>query len=315
MAKAGLLLVGEYPQWLLDSLETQFELHKLYEAEDEDSFIKNCADSIKAIGTRGDLSATRELIDQLPNLGIIGVYGVGFDGVDVAAATERSIKVTNTPDVLTKDVADLAVAMMLAQSRGVVGADNWARSGSWASKGPYALQRRAHGRKAGILGLGRIGLEVGKRLAAFDMDIAYYATTEKQLEQNWRYCSSAVELAEHSDYLFVTLAANPSTTKLVDEKVIEAIGKDGTLINVSRGSTVDEAALLSALSSGKLGYAALDVFNNEPAIDSAFFALDNVLLQPHHASATHETRQAMGDLVQDNLFAYLAGKSLITPVN
>jgi len=315
MAKAGLLLVGEYPQWLLDSLETQFEIHKLYEADDKDAFIKQCADSVKAVGTRGDLTATRELINQLPKLGVIAVYGVGYDGVDVAAASERSIKVTNTPDVLTKDVADLAVAMMLAQTRGVVGADNWVRSGSWASNGPYTLQRRAHGKKAGILGLGRIGLEVGKRLAAFDMDIAYYATKEKQLEQDWRYCSTAVELAAQSDYLFVTLAANPSTTKLVDAQVINALGNKGTLINVSRGSTVDEAALLSALSSGKLGFAALDVFDNEPAIDTAFFALDNVLLQPHHASATHETRQAMGDLVQDNLFAYLAGKPLKSPVN
>ena len=315
MAKAGLLLVGEYPQWLSESLGTQYELHKLYEADNTDAFIKQCADSIKAIGTRGDLTATRELIDQLPNLGVIAVYGVGYDGVDVAAATARSIKVTNTPDVLTKDVADLAIAMMLAQTRGVVGADHWVRSGSWESKGPYTLQRRAHGKKAGILGLGRIGMEVGKRLAAFDMDIAYYATQQKQLEQDWRYCSSAVKLAEHSDYLFITLAANPATNKLVDADVINALGETGTLINVSRGSTVDEAALLSALTSGKLGFAALDVFDNEPAIDTAFFALENVLLQPHHASATHETRQAMGDLVRDNLFAYLAGEPLKTPVN
>ncbi len=315
MAKAGLLLVGEYAPWLEESLEKHFDIYRLYTAENPTAFIEQCADNIKAVGTRGDLTATSELIQQLPNLEIIAVYGVGYDGVDVAAATQRSIKVTNTPDVLTKDVADLAVAMMLAHGRGVVGADNWVRSGTWANKGAYPLQRRIHGKRAGVLGLGRIGIEVGKRLSAFDMDINYCATSEKPVDASWQYYSSPVELASNSDFVIVTLAAGAATEKMVNADVIKALGKDGMLINVSRGSTVDEAALLSALKSGELGFAALDVFDNEPTIDTAFFDLDNVLLQPHQASATHETRQAMGDLVTDNLLAHFAGDPLKTPVN
>ncbi len=315
MAKAGLLLVGEYTPWLEESLEQHFQLHRLYAAENPTAFIEQCADSIKAVGTRGDLTASGELIKKLPNLEVIAVYGVGYDGVDVEAASKRSIKVTNTPDVLTKDVADLALAMLLAHGRGVVGADKWVRSGSWAKTGAYPLQNRVHGKRAGVLGLGRIGIEVGKRLSAFDMDIGYCATSEKPVDPSWQYYSSPVELASNSDFLIVTLAASAATEKLVNADVIKALGKDGMLINVSRGSTVDEAALLKALKSGELGFAALDVFDNEPAIDTAFFELDNVLLQPHQASATHETRKAMGDLVMDNLLAYLAGEPLKTPVN
>ncbi len=315
MSKAGLLLVGEYPEWLETSLSEHYDLKRLYQADDQEAFINTHADSITAVGTRGDLTASGSLIEQLPNLKIIAVYGVGYDGVDVAVATERGIKVTNTPDVLTKDVADLAVAMLLAHTRSIIGADQWVRKGDWAKNGAYPLQQRAHGRRAGILGLGRIGIEVGKRLEAFEMDIAYHATAEKQLDQDWQYYSSAAELAEHVDFLIVTLAANAATNKLVDAKVLKALGPDGMLINVSRGSTVDESALLAALKNGELGYAALDVFDNEPSIDTAFYELENVLLQPHHASATHATRKAMGDLVFDNLLAQLQGETLITPVN
>jgi len=315
MNKPGLALNGNYPEWLETELSEQFTLHRLYAESDQEAYLKSHAQDIKAIGTRGDLSVSKELIAALPALEIISVYGVGYDGVDVKAARERSIQVTNTPDVLNDDVADLGIAMMLARSRSVVQADAWVREGNWQSSGPMPLQRRVHGKRAGILGMGRIGHAVAKRLQAFNMSIGYCNNNPRDdADPKWQFYKSPEDLASNSDFLFVTLAATPATEKLVDAKVCKALGKDGMLINLSRGSTVDEAALLSALSDGSLGYAALDVFNNEPAIDPKFLTLDNVLLQPHHASATHETRSAMGHLVRDNLNAHFSGKPLISPV-
>ncbi len=244
----------------------------------------------------------------------MSVYGVGFDAVDLAACRARGIRVTNTPDVLTKDVADLGVAMMLALSRGVVGADAWVRDGSWAARGLYPLQRRVTGRRAGILGLGRIGYEVAKRLAGFEMAIAYTDVAEKPFAAGWDFVPDPVALAKRSDVLFVTLAASAATRHVVSTRVIEALGPEGMLVNVSRASNVDEEALLDALETGRLGSAALDVFEGEPRLDPRFLKLPNVLLQPHQASGTVETRKAMGQLVRDNLAAHFAGLPLPTPV-
>ncbi|MEM7319233.1 MAG: 2-hydroxyacid dehydrogenase, partial [Pseudomonadota bacterium] len=249
-----------------------------------------------------------------PNLEVISVYGVGFDAVDLEICKPRGIRVTNTPDVLTQDVADLGVAMMLCQSRGMIGAESWVRDGSWAKKGLYPLKRRVFGRKAGILGLGRIGFEVGKRLAGFDMDIAYTDVAAKDYAPGWTYMDNAMDLADHADFLFVTLAASAQTRHIVSRALIEAVGRDGMIINISRASNIDEEALISALQSGRLGAAALDVFEGEPALDPRFLDLDNVLLQPHHASGTIETRQAMGQLMRDNLTAHFEGQDLLTPV-
>ena len=243
---------------------------------------------------------------------MISVYGVGYDGVDIAAARSRGIRVTNTPDVLTNDVADLAVGMMLMQSRGMIGAEAWVRDGSWAAKGMYPLQRKAWGRRAGVLGLGRIGQAVARRLAGFDMDIAYSGTHPK--DTPWEYIADPVALAARSDFLFVTLAASAATRHIVGAAVIAALGPEGMLINVSRAANIDEPALLDALESGALGSAALDVFDGEPALNPRFLALPNVLLQPHHASGTFETRKAMGTLVRDNLIAHFAGQPLPTEV-
>ena len=266
------------------------------------------------IATRGELGADRALIEALPALEIISVYGVGFDAVDLAAARERGIRGTNTPDVLTKDVADLGVAMMMCLSRGMVTAQDWVRSGSWASKGLYPLKHRIHGKRAGILGLGRIGYEVGRRLAGFDMDTSYSDLAEKDFATGWTYVDSAEKLAERCDFLFVTLAASTTTRHIVGTSVIEALGPEGMLINISRASNIDEEALLDALERGRLGSAALDVFDGEPDINPHFLALENVLLQSHHASGTYETRKAMGKLVFDNFATHFAGKPLPTPV-
>lgn len=314
MTKPHILQVGPYPAWDQEPLDAAFHMHRLFEAADRDAFLAEVGPKVRGIATRGELGANAAMISACPNLEIISVYGVGYDAVDLSAAKARGIRVTNTPDVLTNDVADLGVAMMLVQSRGMIGAETWVRDGSWAAKGLYPLQRRVWGKRAGVLGLGRIGYEVAKRLAGFDLEIAYSDVGPKDYAKDWEFIADPVALAERSDFLFVTLAASAATRHIVGAKVIEALGPNGMLINISRASNIDEAALLDALESGRLGSAALDVFEGEPALNPRFLSLPNVLLQPHHASGTFETRQAMGKLVRDNLGAHFAGQPLLTPV-
>ncbi|MEP5729716.1 MAG: 2-hydroxyacid dehydrogenase [Sulfitobacter sp.] len=314
MSKPIVLQLGPYPEWDQEPLDQVFDMRKLFEAADQGDVLRECGQDVKAIATRGEIGASRALIEACPNLEVISVYGVGYDAVDLETCQSRGIAVTNTPDVLTDDVADLGVAMMLAQSRGVIGAETWVKDGSWARDGLYPLKRRVSGRKAGVLGLGRIGSAVAKRLAGFDMDIAYSSVTPKDHASGWQFIADPIALAEHADFLFVTLAATPQTRHIVGPEVLKALGPEGMLINVSRASNIDEDALISALSSKTIGSAALDVFEGEPALDPRFASLDNVLLQPHHGSGTVETRKAMGKLLRDNLHAHFAGQPLLTPV-
>ncbi|WP_337269199.1 2-hydroxyacid dehydrogenase [Oryzifoliimicrobium ureilyticus] len=314
MIKPDILQMGPYPEWDQAPLETSFNMHRYFEAADKEAFLREVGPKITGIATRGELGASADIIQACPKLEVVSVYGVGFDAVDLAACRERGIRVTNTPDVLTNDVADLGVAMMLVQSRGIIGAETWVKDGSWATKGLYPLKRRVWGRRAGILGLGRIGFEVAKRLAGFDMEIAYSDVSAKEFAAGWDFIADPVALAARSDFLFVTLAASAATRHIVGAKVIEALGPEGMLINISRASNIDEEVLLDALETGKLGSAALDVFEGEPKLNPRFLSLPNVLLQPHHASGTVETRKAMGKLVRDNLAAHFAGEPLLTPV-
>lgn len=314
MSKPIVLQVGPYPEWDQAPLDEAFDVKRLFEAEDAVTFLAEHGPDVRAIATRGELGADADVLHACPAVELISVYGVGYDAVDLDVCRSRDIRVTNTPDVLTEDVADLGVAMMLCQSRGMVGAEAWVRDCSWVQKGLYPLKRRVFGRKAGILGLGRIGFEVGKRLAGFGMDIAYSDLGPKEYAPDWTFCETPLALAQHSDFMFVTLAASAATTHIVGRDVIEAVGPDGMIINISRASNIDEDALIEALTTGALGSAALDVFEAEPALDPRFLQLDNVLLQPHHASGTVETRQAMGKLVRDNLTAHFAGDALLTPV-
>lgn len=314
MNKIDVLQVGAYPDWDTERLQQRFRLHKYYQASDPTELMRQYSDSIRAIATRGDLQADRSMLELLPNVEIIAVNGVGYDGVDTTLARERGIAVVNTPDVLTDDVADLAVAMMLAQARGLSAAERWVRSGDWARHGMYPLQSRISAKRAGILGLGRIGRATANRLSAFGVSIAYSATTEKHDTAGWQYYSSAEALAGNCDFLFVTLSANAQTRHIVNADVIKALGPSGLLINVSRASNIDEDALITALHSGELGAAALDVFDGEPHLDKRFLDAPNILLQPHHGSGTIETRQAMGKLVYDNLVAHFDGQPLLTPV-
>ena len=275
MNKVNILQIGPYPDWDVEALSRNFNLYHYYAAEDKSAFLAGCAQSVRGVATRGDLGLSRELMEALPNLEIIAVYGVGYDAVDLDAARARNIRVTNTPDVLTKDVADFGVAMMLAASRGVVGGEHWVRAGEWSKQGMYPLQTRVFGKRAGILGLGRIGFEVAKRCAAFEMDIAYSDLETKEGAEKWSFIQDPRALAEHSDFLFITTTGGAATKHIVNKTIIEALGPEGMLINISRASNIDEEALLTALENKTLGYAALDVLEGEPNLNSRFFELDN----------------------------------------
>ena len=312
MDKPHVLQMGPYEDWDLPALEARFVLHRLYEAADKATFLAEVGPKVRAIATRGDVGAPAAVISACPNLEMIAINGVGYDAVDFPSVRARGIKVSNTPGVLDGDCADLAVGMMLALGRSMVSADAWARSGNWARNGDFPVQRRVWGARAGILGLGRIGTEVVRRLTGFGMKISYLARSPRDVP--WDFVADPVELARQSDFLFVTALANASTRHIVNADVLRALGPKGMLINISRAQNIDEAALLDALEAGTIGGAALDVFVGEPAINPRFAALGNVLLQPHIGSATEQTRRAMGKLMLDNMVAHFEGRPLLTEV-
>jgi len=253
-------------------------------------------------------------MDAMPDLEMIANVGVGYDRIDIGHARARRIAVTNTPDVLTDDVADLAIALILAVARRVPAYDLYLRQGRWAAEGPPPLARRASGRRIGVLGLGRIGQAIAKRAQPFASQIGYFSRHPKSEATDYRYFDDPVRLASWADILVIAVSGGPATAGLVGRRLIEALGPDGTLINVSRGSVVDEAELVAALRDGRLGSAGLDVFAQEPHVPEALLVLENVVLLPHQGSATHETRKAMADLALANLAAFFAGEPLLTPI-
>ncbi|CAB3971267.1 MULTISPECIES: 2-hydroxyacid dehydrogenase [Burkholderia] len=307
-----LLMTGPYQPWDDAWLSAGYDVHRLWEAADRAAFLAEHGAGVRAIATRGDLGANAELIAALPKLEIIACYGVGTDAIDLAAARARGIRVTNTPDVLTGDVADLGVGLALAMMRRIGAGDAYVRSGAWRD-GDMPLVTRLYGKRVGVVGFGRIGSTLARRLSGFDVELGYFDVAPRE-DSPHRFFGDLAALASWCDLLIVTLAGGPTTRHLVDAAVLDALGPQGYLVNVSRGTTVDEPALLDALERGAIAGAALDVFWNEPNIDPRFLALPNVLLQPHHASGTIETRQAMGWLVRDNLAAHFAGAPLVTPV-
>lgn len=252
-------------------------------------------------------------MDRLPALEIIASYGVGHDHIDLTAAAARGITVTNTPGVLDAEVADLALALLLATARMIPNADRFVRSGDWAGA-RFPLMHSLSGRRVGILGLGRIGKQIARRCEAFGLSVAWHGRSA-QPDVKWPRHDSPRELAAAVDFLIVVLPGAASTRHIVDAEVLAALGPEGTLINVARGSVVDEDALIAALQSGGLRAAGLDVFENEPRIRPEFSALDNTVLLPHVGSATIETRNAMGNLVVDNLISWFAGRGALTPVS
>jgi lactate dehydrogenase-like 2-hydroxyacid dehydrogenase len=294
-------LEGDLGARIVDSLDSAAALHE------------ETRGAVRAIAFKGHTRFDGALMDLFPALGLIANYGVGYDAINVPDAQSRGIAVTNTPDVLNDDVADLAVGMLIAQCRRLVQGDHHTRSGTWAAGQDFPLNRKMSGARAGILGLGRIGREIADRLAAFKMELHYWSRSEKDTP-GWIYHDDPVALAGAVDYLVVALVGGPETESMVSAEVLDALGPEGVLVNISRGSTVDEGALLDRLEEGRLGGAALDVFRSEPDFDRRFAALDNVVLQPHQGSGTHVTRAAMGQLQRDNIAAFMAGKPLLTQV-
>jgi D-3-phosphoglycerate dehydrogenase len=313
MAKPVVLMVGAYPEWDMAPMEEVYDLGKLWLAADKDAFLAEAGARVRAIATTGVLGASRALIDRCPNLEIIAGYGVGYDAIDMARARARGVRVTNTPDVLTDDVADFAFALILAQLRRVVAGDAHVRSGAWARTGALQLGTSLRGKTVGILGFGRIGRTIARRFLGFEVNVAYCNIRPAE-GVNYAYHADAVSLARASDILVAAVSGGEATRGLVNAAVFEALGSTGLFVNVSRGAVVDETALVAALAEKRIGGAALDVFWNEPNIDPRLIAFDNVLVEPHQSSGTVETRKAMGKLVRENLEAHFEGRPLITPV-
>ncbi len=311
---APILAIGRFAPDTRAMLDTVAPVVAVADGADVPALPAETRAAVTAVATHAFARCGADAIAALPNVGIIANFGVGYDNVDASAATARGIAVTNTPDVLTDDVADLAVGMLIALTRGIVAGDGHVRTGAWAAQGPMALTRSLRARRVGILGLGRIGRAIAERLAAFGIDIHYAARTAKDTP-GWTFHADAPALAAAVDDLVVALVGGPETAGIVSAEVIGALGPEGQVVNIARGSCIDEGALIAALEARRLRGAALDVFEGEPEIDPRFAALPNVLLQPHQASATVETRAAMGRVQRDNLAAFFAGRPLLTQVN
>jgi D-3-phosphoglycerate dehydrogenase len=311
--KPDLLMMGKLMPHVMEALERAYQAHRYWEAPDKAALLSEVGPRIRGVATTGSIGLRTAAMAALPKLEIVSVYGVGLDAVDLAQAKARGIHVTTTPDVLTADVADMGVALLLAVSRRIVAYDAYVRAGEWPKKGEPPLTRKASGKRAGILGMGRVGRALAKRLAALDMGIAYFDVAQDP-SLPYRAVGSLRELAASSDYLIITAAGGEATRKLVNSEIFALMPEDSFLINVSRGSIVDEEALVAALQQGQIAGAGLDVFYSEPNPHPALLEMPNVVLQPHMASGTLETRRAMGDLVIDNLAAHFAGQPLLTPV-
>lgn len=293
-------------------LQQRYEvLDRLHET-DAAAFARR-APRIRAIAASGESRVRGELIASMPALEIISVMGVGYDGVDVMAAKAAGAVVTHTPDVLNDDVADLAIGLMLCTARQLPAADRHVRSGDWAGKGPMPLACKMSGKRIGLVGMGRIGQAIAQRALAFGMSVAYTSRTAKP-QLPYPFFADAAALAAESDFLVVITPGGAATRKLIDARVLAALGASGVLVNVARGSVVDEEALIDALERGVIAGAGLDVFEDEPNVPQRLRALPHVVLVPHIGSATTETRQAMADLAAANLAAHFGGKPLLTPV-
>ena len=311
--KPHVLIYAPWYEPAMDRLDEIAITHHLYEADNKEDFLKEYGPKCSVIGTMHYCPAS--LMDAVPNLKLILNFGVGYDGVDIPAATKRGVTVVNTPDVLNDCVADMALSLILAGRRKVLDADRYIRSGDWEKKGNFEYVHNVHSSKIGILGLGRIGLEIANRCQAFKMDIAYHQRT-KRSELNFKFYESLIDMAEDCEILVAIIPGGETTEKIIDERVIEAIGPTGLLVNVARGTVVDNVALARCLKDGRLGGAALDVFPNEPAVPESLLEIDaNLILTPHMASATHLTRMKMGMILYDNLMALRDGTPFKTPVN
>ena len=301
-----IMLVSSVPTFMMNDLQQEYVLHDHAHILDPEAFTKVTA----FVGVGSTAKVDRKLLAMFPNVKMISIFGVGYDGIDVAAVKEKGIQVTHTPDVLTDDVADLAMGLILSIGRRIPQSDKFVRNGDWVSE-PFTMTHKVTGTRLGVVGLGRIGQAIAKRAAAFDMSIAY---TGRRAKTNapFRYYPTASELAANSDYLVVAVPGGDDTKNMINAQVLKALGPKGIVVNIARGSVIDQTALLQALKDKSIAGAGLDVFWDEPNIDPQFFKLQNVVLTPHNGSNTHETRRAMADLALANLKAFFEERPLLT---
>jgi lactate dehydrogenase-like 2-hydroxyacid dehydrogenase len=313
MSKPDLLMTGPMMPMVQEGLAKRFTVHKLWEAADKEALLNGLTQSIVAIATGNHAVTDAALMSRFPNLKMVGSFGVGYDSVDAAWAGKHGIVVTNTPDVLNEEVADTALGLLLCTVREFPQTDRYLRAGKWLEK-PYPLTATLRDRKVGILGLGRIGKAIAKRLEAFGVPVVYHGRNE-QKDVGYRYYPTLKGMAADVNVLLIVAPGGAATNKIVNKEVLEALGSDGILINVGRGSVVDEQALVEALASKTIRSAGLDVFEDEPRVPAELIAMDHVVLFPHVGSASVFTRRAMGQLVVDNLISWADGKGPLTPVD
>ncbi len=291
------------------ALAERYTVHKLHETEDKDAWLKANGARIRAHAGSG---VQKGLMEALPNLEIIASFGVGYDNIDTATAKIRNIRVTNTPDVLNDAVAELTIGLMISLARRIPQSDQFVRQGKWPGNS-FGLFSELTGKTVGILGLGRIGKEIAARAQAMKMRVVYYGRSHQPAVPHIYY-DNLEDMARDSDWLVVIAPGGKGTDGIVSRKVLEALGPQGKLVNVARGTLIDEAAMVELLQNGGLGGAALDVFEKEPEVPAALLGLDNVVLSPHQGSATTQTRDAMGALLVANLDRHFAGEPLISAV-
>jgi lactate dehydrogenase-like 2-hydroxyacid dehydrogenase len=304
-----ILVTAPLPPFLYEPLKADYRCHDYYQSSHKPGLLAAEGARIRGLVQGGGTMTPTELLDRLPKLEIISVFGVGYDGVPVAYCKQRGLKVTNTPDVLTDDVADVALGLILMTGRGFVRLNRFVQAGEWEKRAPE-LNTKLGGRKVGVLGLGRIGKAIAERVRALGMHVSY--TGRKPQDVPYHFVPDLTGLAAESDFLVVSCPGGAATKNIVNAGVLAALGKKGTIVNIARGSIIDEPALVAALQAGTIKGAGLDVFADEPHIPAPLLTMENVVLLPHVGSATHETRKAMGDLCKANLDAWFAGKPVLT---
>lgn len=312
--KKTILALGSLLPAEMDELEKHYDLIRLWKEPDPETALQTHKNDIVGIlSSYNGMPVTRRILEALPNVSMIGQFGMGVDNIDMQAARDRSVSISNTPDILAPDTADIALSLMLAVSRRIVEADMYVRVGKWPN-GAFPLGTSMGGKAVGIVGLGRIGQAIARRCAAFDMKIMYHGPREK-LDMPYQFFADLPQMAAAADFLVLACPGGPETRHLVNAKILKELGPKGYLINVARGSVVDTEALLIALSNRSIAGAGLDVYEKEPDIPQPLISMDNVVLLPHIGSATSETRAAMGRLVIANILAHFEGRPLLTPIN
>lgn len=314
MTKPDVLVFNPvYDAQVMARIDTAYKLHRLDKAEDKEQFLKEYGPRCKSVIINGHTEFNDSHLEALPNLKLIACSSAGYELMDIEVLQKRAISLTNTAEALFEDVADMAILLMMASKRNLVRGHDYVRAHLWSEKGMFALQSSLRGKNLGIAGFGNIGQAIAHKAAIFGLNISYHSRSEKA-GLPYQYYEQLDALASWSDILIVVVPGGAETEHLIDQDILDKLGPSGVLVNVSRGSVVDEEALIAALKSGQLGHAALDVYKNEPTPNQQLISLEQVTLYPHHASGTVETRRRMSELVLENLDAFYAGTPLITPV-